>query len=297
LPVFTAEGQSAERAAANPSLNLESVHPNYFETLDVSLVRGRRFTPADRHGAPEVAIVSEDVAIRTWPGENPIGKRIKFGGLNSSDAWRTVVGVVKPTRYRELAEARPTLYLPAEQFIVAAHMLVLRSPSPLAQVAALVRDRVHAVDSDVHVLRITPFAKLLGKPLARPRFKALLIAAFGVAALMLASIGLYAVMSAYVRQRCKEIAIRIALGATAANVRLLVLGEGLRLVVAGVALGLASALIMAGSIRGLLFEVQPLDPASMIASALLLGSISMLASYIPARRAACLDPIPTLRTN
>ncbi|PYR92693.1 MAG: hypothetical protein DMF84_12195 [Acidobacteria bacterium] len=297
LPVFIAEGQTAERAAANPSLNLESVHPNYFETLEVRLVRGRRFTHADRHGAPDVAIVSDDVATRTWPGENPIGKRIKFGGVGSTDPWRTVVGVVRPTRYRELAEARPTLYLPAEQFIVAAHMLVLRSASPLTQVAALVRERVRAVDPDVQVMRIAPFAKLLDKPLARPRFNAFLIGAFGVAALMLASLGLYAVMSAYVRQRCKEIAIRVALGATASNVRRLVLGEGLRLAVAGVTLGLASALIVAGSLRGLLFEVQPLDPATMIASVLLLVGISMLASYVPARRATRLDPIATLRTN
>lgn len=299
LPAFTAEGQSAQRAGANPSLNIESVHPNYFDTLDVRIVRGRPFTPADRQGAPDVAIVSDDVAARTWPGDDPIGKRMKFGGLDSRDPWRTIVGVAKPTRYRELAEARPTLYLPAEQFIVAAHMLVLRTTtaSPLTEVAALARQRVRAVDPDVRVMRVAPFAELLDKPLARPRFNALLIAAFGVAALMLASIGLYAVMSAYVRQRNREIAIRVALGATASNVRQLVLGEGLRLAVAGVTPGVASALIAARFLRGLLFEVQPADPTSVIASVVLLVAISMLASYLPARRATRLDPIATLRTN
>jgi predicted permease len=172
LPLFTAEGQTAQRAMANPSLNLESVHPNYFEALGVTILRGRGFADADRQGAPNVAIVSEDVAARTWPGEDPIGKRIKFGGLLSTDAWRTVVGVAKRTRYRELPEPRPTLYLPAEQFIVAAHMLVLRTSVPLAEVAALARARVSAVDPDVRVMRVAPFVELLGRPLARPRFNA-----------------------------------------------------------------------------------------------------------------------------
>ena len=297
LPVFTAEGQSPERARTNPSLNIESVHPNYFETLDVRIVRGRTFTSADREGAPDVVIVSDDVAARTWPGDDPVGKRIKFGGLASRDPWRTVVGVAMPTRYRELAEARPTLYLPAEQFIVAARMLVLRTASPLAEVAALARDRVRAVDPDVHVMRVAPFAELLDKPLARPRFNAWLIAAFGVAALMLASIGLYAVISAYVRQRNREIAIRVALGATTSDVRRLVLGEGLRLAVAGVTLGVAGALIAVRFLRGLLFDVQPADPATLIASAGLLVGVSLLASYLPARRATRLDPVATLRRD
>jgi len=296
-PVFTAEGQNADRAAANPSLNLESVHPNYFQTLDVRLVRGRGFTHADGHRGPLVAIVSEDVAARTWPGADPIGRRIKLGDTSSADPWRTVVGVARPTRYRELADARPTLYLPAEQFIVAARMLVVRTALPLTQVAALVGERVRSVDPEVRVMRVAPFAQLLEKPLARPRFNARLIAAFGLTALALASIGLYTVMSAFVRQRYTEIAIRVALGASASNVRRLVLAEGLRLTLAGVALGLTVALSAARMLRGLLFGVRALDPASMIGAALLLVVISMLAAFLPARRATRMDPIQALRMN
>ncbi|HEY8176343.1 MAG TPA: ABC transporter permease, partial [Gemmatimonadaceae bacterium] len=159
LPLFTAEGQSADRAAANPSLNLESVHPNYFATFQIPLVRGRPFTNADREGAPDVAIVSEDVAARTWPGEDPIGKRIKFGGPDSNGSWRAIVGVARRTRYRELFEARATLYLPAEQFIVAAQMLALRTASPLPLVAGLARERVRAVDPDAHVMRVAAFSE------------------------------------------------------------------------------------------------------------------------------------------
>src|SRR6266571_1985426 len=299
-PEFTAEGQSATRAAANPSLNLESVHPNYFQTFEVTLVRGRGFTAADRRGAPEVAVVSEDVAARTWPGEDPIGKRVKLGRSDSTEdwrAWRTVVGVARPTRYRELTAPRPTLYLPAEQFIAAAEMLVLRTASPLALVARLARERVGAVDPAVQVVQVAPFREMLRGPLARPRFNAFLIGMFGMIALLLAAIGLYAVMAAHVRQRYSEIGVRVALGATTADVRGLVLGEGLRLAGMGDAIGLASAVVATRLLRGLLFDVPPLDPASFLASAMLLMGVSALASYLPARRATRVDPIVLLRTE
>jgi predicted permease len=297
LPLFTAEGQSADRAATNPSLNLESIHPNYFETFGVTLVRGRPFTRADRQDAPNVAIVSEDVAARVWRGEDPIGKRIKFGGLEWNDPWRTIVGVARPTRYRELAEKRATLYLPAEQFLVAAQMLVLRTASPLPLVAGLAREGVRAVDPDVQVMRVAPFSELLAEPLARPRFNAFVLGVFGVAALLLAAVGLYAVMAAYVRQRYPEIGIRVALGATASDVRRFVLGEGLRLAGLGVALGAASAVVANRLLRGLLFDVDPLDPVSIVAAMLLLVGVSALASFVPARRAVDLDPIATLRAH
>ncbi len=127
VPRFTVAGQTGAEAAANPSLNLESIHPNYFETFHIRILRGRSFTDADRQGAGNVAIVSEDVAARTWPGGDPIGKRLKMGGPGSEDPWRTVVGVAELTRYRELAKARATLYLPAKQFLNTARMLVVRS--------------------------------------------------------------------------------------------------------------------------------------------------------------------------
>ncbi len=299
-PEFTAEGQSADRAATNPSLNLESVHPNYFATFEVTLVRGRAFAETDGRGAPEVAIVSEDVAALTWPGEDPIGKRLKLGHSDSTAdwrAWRTVVGVARPTRYRELAAPRPTLYLPVGQFIAAAEMLVLRTSSPLALVAPEVRARVRAVDPDVQVTRVAPFREMLEGPLARPRFNAFLIGMFGMIALLLAAIGLYAVMAAHVRQRYSEIGVRVALGATTADVRGLVLGEGLRLAGMGAAIGLAGAVLATRLLRGLLFDVHPLDPASFLAAAMLLMGVSALASYLPARRATRVDPIVLLRTE
>ena len=295
VPRFTAEGQSADRADANPWLNLESIHPNYFTTFGVPLLRGRAFNEADREGATEVAIVSDDVAAAAWPGQDPIGKRLKFGGPQSSDSWRTVVGVAASTRYRELARPRPTLYLPAAQFLVTAQMLALRTTAALDLVAPVTRDRIRSVDPEVQVMRVAPFARMLDGPLARPRFNAWVSAIFGATALLLAAIGVYAVMTEHVRGRSREIAVRIALGATPRRVRWLVLGEAAWLGGLGTAMGLAGAALAARLLSGMLFGIAPLDPPALAAAALLPMAGSALACYWPVRRATRVDPIAVLR--
>jgi putative ABC transport system permease protein len=297
LPRFTADGQSEERAAMNPSLNLESIHPTYFDTFEVALVRGRRFTTDDREHTVPVAILSEDAAARTWPGEDPIGKRFKFGGLSATDPWRTVVGVVRSTRYRELVDARATLYLPAEQFIVAARMMVLRTTLPAASIAAIARAQVEAVDPGVSIMRVASFADLLAEPLARPRFNTYLLTGFGALALMMATIGLYAVVSASVRRRDAEFGVRMALGATAPEIRRLAMAEGLWLAGIGTGIGLSCAVMTNRILRGLLFGVGPLDPVTLVAAALLLVAVAILACYLPAARATRLDPIAMLRAQ
>ena len=156
-------------------------------------------------------------------------------------------------------------------------MVALRTTSPLPLVAKLARERVRAVDPDVQVMRVASFSELLDEPLARPRFNAFVIAVFGAAELLLAAVGLYAVMAAYVRQRYPEIGIRVALGATASDVRRLVLGEGLRLAGLGAALGLGGAVVANRLLRGLLFEIDLLDPISILIAALLLVGVSALA--------------------
>jgi putative ABC transport system permease protein len=219
-----------------------------------------------------------------------------MGGPASEDRWRTVVGVAAATRYRELTAPRATLYLPAPQFIDAARTLALRTAAPLDVVSSAVREQVASVDPDVQVMGIVPFARRLDVPLARPRFNALLLNLFGAAALLLATIGHYAVIATYVRQREREIAVRIALGATPGDVRRLVMREASWLVGAGVAIGLAAAVGGARLLRGVVFGVDTLDPVSLTVAAGLLITASAAAAYGPLRRAARVDALAMLRT-
>jgi putative ABC transport system permease protein len=284
-----------EEAAANVGLNLESVRPNYFSTFGIALLRGRAFTPADRVGTPLVAIVSQDVADRTWPGRDPLGQRLKFGGADSTSEWRTVVGVVGLTRYRELAVPRPSLYLPADQFIPTAQNLVLRSAAPMPIVAATVRAAVAEVNDGVQVMRIVEFGDLLDKPLARPRFNAALLALFGVTALALSAIGLYGVLAASVRQRQREIGLRVSLGATVRDIHALVVGEGARLAVSGALIGLAAAVVAGRLVSSLLAGAEPLGAVSLAAAAVLIAGAALIACYVPARRAGRVDAATMLR--
>ena len=297
VPRVTAEGQSDDQAASNPSLNLESIHPNYFSTIGAPIVRGRPFSAADRQGTRDVAIVSEDVASRLWPGHDPIGKRLKMGRVAEPGRWLEVVGVAAPTRYRTVTTPRPTLYLPASQFQMTATMLIVRSTASRELLMSVARDRIRAIDPNVMVLSIAPFAEYLDRPLSRPRFNALLIGLFGVAALLLSTLGLYAVMAAHVRQRDREIAVRLALGATAANVRRLVLVEAGRLAGPGALLGAAGAVAVTRFLRGLLYEVQPMDPLMIGGAAVTLIAAAAVAAYAPMRRAARGDVVTVLRSQ
>jgi predicted permease len=294
VPVVTAEGQNAAEVAANGSVNLEAIQPGYFETFGVA-VTGRPFDRRDRGDAPAVAVVSVDVASRLWPGQDAIGKRLKLGDLQSKDPWRTVVGVASRTRYRDLRAPQATLYVPDTQLIVTAQSLVVRATAPLSQVADVVRDAVRAIDPAVRVPRIAPFGELLREPLARPRFYTFVLGVFGVSALLLCAIGLYAVIAASVRQRYSEIGVRLAVGASPADVRGMILREGMLLAGGGAAAGLALALVVTQFLRGLLYEVHPLDPVALMTATILLLVAAVVASYLPARTAARMDPLAALR--
>lgn len=297
LPIFTAEGQTADQVAMNPALNFEAVYVPYFSTLGIPLVRGRAFTAADREDAPRVAIVSNAVAAFTWPGQDPIGKRLKYGGVDAPNEWLTVVGVVAETRYRELATPRPTLYVPTVQFPGASPRLAIRATADEALVSRVVADSARSIDRAVRVVRITSFGDYLRLPLAWPRFNTLLLAIFATAALLLSTIGLYGVMAVSVRQRYAEIGVRIALGATSSDVRGLVVGEGLRLALVGAAAGLSLAWAATRLLRGQLFEIEPRDPVSLGGAVAVLVGAALLATYLPARRAANADATVLLRAD
>jgi len=295
VPKFTAEGESPERASSNPWLNLESVYPNYFTTFGIPLVRGRAFTEQDRSGTLEVAIVSQDVADLTWPGDDPVGKRLKWGGPDSHENWLTVVGIAAPTRYRDLRKPRSTIYLPAAQFLVTAELIALRTSAPVDVVASRARDGIKSVDPDALIVRIVPFARMLDGPLARPRFYALLAGIFGADALLLSAIGLYAVMAASVRQRDREIAVRIALGASTARVSRMILGESVSLAGIGATIGLLGAIGATRAVRSMLYEIDALDPLTLCGAALLLLAAALLASLHPVQSASRIDAVAALR--
>jgi putative ABC transport system permease protein len=294
-PTVTAEGQDATEVARNGSLHLEAIQPGYFKTFEVPLVRGRSFDTRDREEAPAVAIVSEDIAARLWPGQDPIGKRLKMGDVDSEDKWRSVVGVAARTRYRDLRAPHATLYVPAAQLIVSAQSLAVRSSAPLSRVADIVREQVRATDPAVRVPRIAPFNELLREPLARPRFYTVLLVVFGVSALTLSAIGLYAVIAASVRQRYAEIGVRLALGARPTDISQMIVRGGMRLAGIGAVTGLALTFAATQFLRGLLYEVAPLDPPSLLMATVLLIGAAMVASYLPARTAARMDPLVALR--
>lgn len=218
-----------------------------------------------------------------------------MGRIDSPGAWYTVVGVAGQTRYRELMQTRPTLYLPAAQFQMTATLMVLRTTASLELVTSIARVQVQALDPNIQVMRVVPFTEMLARPLARPRFSAFLLGIFGVTSLLLSTVGLYAVMAAHVRQRDREIAIRLALGATTMRIRSLVLTEAVRLAGVGALLGVAGALAASPLIRSLLFGLDPLDPTTIIGAALLLVAAAALASYVPLRRATRVNPVAILR--
>jgi predicted permease len=297
VPVFTAEGQSDEAARANPPLNLEEIHPRYFSTFQVPLMRGRAFTLADSETAPPVAIVSADVAARTWPGLDPIGRRVKMGPPASPGRWLTVVGITAPTRYRDLRSERATLYVPARQMIGAAEQLAVRTSMSAPQLMELIEARLRVLDPTVAVMPLRPFDDLLEVPLARPRFYTTLMTVFGATGVALAVVGLYGVIATGVRQRRREFGIRMALGAEPADVRRLVMVDGARLVGAGMVVGLAAAVIAARALRGLLYGVEPVDPASLALAVAGIAVVSAVALAAPLGSAGRVQPAEVLRAE
>jgi putative ABC transport system permease protein len=297
MPRWVAEGQGPEDAQRNPGLDLQSVYPNHFETMGIPILEGRALDAFDREGAVPAAVISENAARRVWPAESPIGKRLKWGGLDSDGPWFTIVGVATTTRYRELADPRASVYLSAAQFVDGANSLALRMSMPVTTIAGALRDVVRELDDSAFVVRTQSFVDSVGRPLARPRFVALLSNVFGSMALLLAAIGLYGVLAAFVRQSAREIGVRMALGATARHVRVLIFGEAAWLTGIGILLGLAGALATGRLLRSMLFGVQPMDPFTIAMAVLILTTTTAAACYFPVRRATRIDPVALLRAD
>jgi predicted permease len=296
IATYAGEGQTADAQATNPPVNLEVVGPGYFRTLEVPLLRGRVFGEQDREDGLPVAIVSEAVARHTWPGEDPIGKRL--GPPNRPEAWYTVVGVVGETRYRELTDPQPSLYLPAQQFGGPVPMtLAVRTRADPTGMIPQIRQALQQVHPELRLVGGGSMRQLLAAPLARPRFSTLLLGTFATLTLLLAAVGIYGALAATVRQRTREIGIRLALGARVGEVQALVLRQGMRLALWGCAIGIAGAFLGTRALRSMLFEVSPTDPATFVGVAALILVAAALACYVPARRASRVDPVNTLRAE
>jgi putative ABC transport system permease protein len=298
---ISVEGQPdpAPGQGQRPSVVTRVVSPHYFQTMGIQLLQGRGFVEQDKADAPAVAIVSEAMARRFWPGQDPLGKRITPGPATSTspDDWITVVGVAKDVRQFELvADPKPQMYMSYVQagFFAPRHLVVSTSVEPLG-LAAAVRKTVWEIDKDQPVSNIRTMDEVLSESIARQRFSMLLLGIFAAVALVLAAVGIYGVMSYSVAQRTREIGIRMALGAQRSDVLKLTVGGGLKLVLIGVAIGLTVAFLLTRVMSSLLFGVSATDPTTFIIISLVLIGVALLASYIPARRATKIDPMVALR--
>ncbi len=292
---FSIEGRPTANRSDRARANLAGISPAYLRVMGISLISGRHFTEQDREPAPIPIIVNAALARRYWPGEDAIGKRIRFD--DEEDEWMTVVGIAADSRNRGLdTEPQPLMYLPYHAFTLPFMSVVARSRGGTAAVASAVRAEVRRIDPDLPVDAARPVDEIVRDSVAEPRFRAMLLGFFAGAALMLAAIGVYGLISYSVAQRTREIGIRVALGAQADQVIWPIVREGMTLALIGVGLGLAGALAATKILAAFLFGIEATDPLTFAAVAALLLVVALAASYIPSRRALRVDPLTALRT-
>ena len=296
--IFAIEGRKYGAAQAPPSGTISGVTPDYFRTMKIPLLAGRYFTEQDTAGAPDVVIIDELLAQRHFARQNPTGQRMSIGG--DPRRWREIVGVVRHVKHGGLDEAPgdAQYYYPTfqgEQENGAA-VIIRSGVDPLTLVSA-VQDAIQKIDKEQPIFGVTTMMQNLRDITAQRRFLVLLLGIFAGTALALAAIGLYGVIAYSVSQRTHEIGIRMALGAQAPDVLRLIIGQGLKLILIGAALGLAGALALTRLLADLLFDVKPTDPITFVVIPLLLVAVALLASYLPARRATKVNPLVTLRSE
>ena len=290
---FQFDGQTPDESAANEWANWDIATPRYFETMGIPIVRGRAFARTDTADAQRVAVVSESAAARYWPGEEPIGKRVR---ISPRFEWATVVGVAADLRYRQLTNNWMTVYYPAAQsFHFQPGNLAIRTGRPPSTLLPAVRDTIRAIEPAIPMDTLTPMDELLAAELARPRLAVRISMAFGLVTLALITVGLFGTVSFDAGQRRVEMAIRSAMGASPRALRRLVAGRGLRIAAAGVVAGLVATALGTRALTAVLFGVAPLDPVTLATVSGLLALLAVVACWLPARRAACADPAEALR--
>jgi putative ABC transport system permease protein len=290
---FLVEGQSVPASGEYPRARFYNVGPDYFHTMQIPLLAGREFTDRDTREAPQVAIINQTMARRYFPGEEPIGKRLAL--VREKDSVE-IVGVVGDVKRFELDDVvGPEVYWPYMQKPRWATYFAIRTDSDPMGVVTAVRSRMAGLDKDVPVLNVSTIDQLVTAALRGPRFNAALIGASAGIALLLASFGLYALISYSVTQRTHEIGVRIAIGADQRDIFKLIVGNGMILTMIGVAIGLAASFALTRAMSSLLFGVSATDSLTFAVISLLLAFVSLLACYVPARRAMKVDPMVALR--
>lgn len=272
------------------------VSPDYFETLRIPLVRGRYFSAGDDSRNPEVVIINQAMARRLWPGQDPLGKRLKLDAANP--AWRQIVGVVGSVHFAGPSrEPGAEVYVPQAQNPLQQVSLVVRTAGDPKDLIRAVRSEVLAIDRDQPIFDVRTMKELMAGSLAEPRFRTALVTLFSVLAFFLAILGIYGVLSYSVGQRTHEIGVRVALGAGAPEVLRMILGQGMRLTLVGVLLGLAGAFALTRVLSSLLFGVAAGDLATFAGVSLSVIAAAVVACFIPARRATRVDPLLALRSD
>ena len=292
---FVVEGEAPREVGDRPEVGERTITGGYFDAMHIPFMNGRAFQANDREDAPKVVIINEALAQRFWPNENAIGKRLGFRP-KEPQIWHEVVGIVGNVRHRSLdADPKPELYFPYSQYPGRFMTLVVRTSSDPVNAIGAVRSQVLALDPDQPVFDIKTMDERLSKSVGVSRFIMLLLGVFAALATLLASVGIYGLMAYTVTQRTHEIGVRMALGAKTTDVISLVLRHGLKLVFAGVGIGVAGALALTRLMETLLYNVSPTDTLTFVVITLILAGVALAACFVPARRAARVDPMIALR--
>ena len=302
---FTPEGWKPPSPEESAVGGLRGIAGRYFDAIGARVTAGRAFTDADTAGAQLVAMVNEQFVRRYWPGGNPVGKRLKLGGLDSDDPWRAVVGVYADVKHMgPQAETRPEVMLPYTQTDDAwvtrwmrGLSVVMRTTADPASLVSAARGAVRSVDPSVPLVEPQRMTALVADSVAQPRFRSTLLLSFAGLAVLLAVVGIYGVVAFIVEQRTHEIGVRVALGAQRASVIGLILRQGSIPVVLGIVVGLAGAFAVGRAMQEQLFNVEPADPVTFIGVPVLLAGVALVACLIAARRALSVDPASALRAQ
>jgi putative ABC transport system permease protein len=288
-------GRPEPAPGEEPSARYRAVTPDYFSTLGIPVVRGRAFAPQDSATSVPVALIDEAFAQTHFPGENPIGQRLDIG--NGTDG-AEIVGIVGNVSYSGLDELpSPTMYMPVTQDAFGTMWVMVRTAADPNSLGASVRQVVRDLDASLPVSLMSPLDEVVSESVAQQRFSMLLIAMFGMVALVLSAVGLYGVVAYSVSLRTREIGLRMAIGAMPGDVLKMVVGDGMKLAAMGVVIGTVAAFVLSRFVASMLFEVEVSDPVSYSGTALVLLLVAALACYIPARRAMRVDPMVTLQQD